>query len=158
VRPGQTVLVADPAGGAEIEGRVISVDPNASGATQSFLAKAELNTRDGRFRNGERVRTQLLFSAQPGLAIPALAVTRTSGKTFVFVVGSLQELAAQPGNVQLEALKALPPSTRFAIQTPVSLGPLQGNHYPVKRGLTAGQSVIVSNLFSLRHGAPVTVR
>lgn len=158
VRLGQTVLVSDPNGGGDIEGRLVSIDPRASGATQSFLAKAELDNRDGRFRNGERVRTRLVIDTRPELSVPALAVTRTSGKTFVFVVGTRQELEARPGNIPLEQLRKLPATTRYALKTPVSLRPLQNNRYPLRQGLQSGQLVIVSNLFSLRHGSPVSVR
>lgn len=158
VRLGQTVLVSDPNRGGDVEGRLVSIDPRASGATQSFLAKAELDNRDGRFRNGERVRTRLVIDTRPELSVPALAVTRTSGKTFVFVVGTRQELEARPGNIPLEQLRKLPATARYALKTPVSLGSLQNNRYPLRLGLQSGQLVIVSNLFSLRHGSPVSVR
>ena len=49
------------------------------------------------------------------------------------------------------------PTTLFALQTPVSLGSLQNNRYPVTKGLDVGQKVITSNLLSLRHGVPVKV-
>lgn len=158
VRPGQPVLVNAPSGNGTLKGRVVSIDPRVNDATQSFLVKAELANPNGELRNGERVRTRLQIASRPGLAVPALAVTRTSGKTFVFVVGSLAELKAQPGTVPLKSLQTLPPGSRFALKVPVTLGALQGNDYPVLKGLQAGQSVIVSNLFSLRHGTPVTVR
>lgn len=157
VRRGQVVLVDAPSGGGTAEGRVVSIDPRVNGATQAFLAKAELNNRNGWFRNGERVRTRLVIGAESQLAVPALAVTRTSGQTFVFVVGSLRELEAQPGNVPLEPLRQLLAGSRFALKLPVRLGRLQDNRYPVLSGLSPGQSVIVSNLFSLRHGTPVRV-
>ena len=158
VRVGQAVLVRDPGGGDSVAGRLVSIDPRANGATQSFLVKAELNNQDGRFRNGERVRTRLVLDARPELAIPTVAVTRTSGQTFVFVVGTRQELEARPGSLPLDQVRKLPANSRYALKTPVSLGPLQGNRYPVRQGLQAGQAVIVSNLFSLRHGSPVSVR
>lgn len=158
VRPGQPVLVTAPSGNGTLEGRVVSIDPRVNDATQSVLVKAQLDNPDGTLRNGERVRTRLMIASRPSLAVPALAVTRTSGQTFVFVVGSLADLQAKPGSVPLEPLKALPPTSRFALKVPVSLGALQGNTYPVREGLQADQSVIVSNLFSLRHGSPVVVR
>lgn len=158
IRPGQAVLLNAPEGGGVVEGRVVSIDPRVNGATQAFLVKAELNNPGGAFRNGERVRTRLVIDTNTQLAVPALAVTRTSGQTFVFVVGSLADLERLPGNAPIDALRRLPPSTRFALQLPVRLGPLQNNHYPVLKGLLPGQAVIVSNLVSLRHGTPVTPR
>lgn len=157
VRPGQSVLLNAPGGGV-VEGRVVSIDPRVNNATQAFLVKAELNNPSGAFRNGERVRTRLVIDTSPQLAVPALAVTRTSGQTFVFAMGSLADLERQPGNAPIDTLRSLPPSTRFALQLPVRLGPLQDNRYPVLKGLQPGQAVIVSNLVSLRHGTPVTPR
>ena len=52
----------------------------------------------------------------------------------------------------------IPSATLFALQTPVNLGPLQNNRYPVTKGLSVGQKVITSNLLSLRHGVPVKVK
>lgn len=158
VRTGQPVLVTAPTGNGTLEGRVVSIDPRVNDATQSLLVKAQLDNPSGELRNGERVRTRLVIASRPRLAVPALAVTRTSGQTFVFVVGNLADLQAQPGAVPLEPLKTLPPTSRFALKIPVTLGALQGNTYPVLGGLQAGQTVIVSNLFSLRHGSPVIVR
>jgi multidrug efflux pump subunit AcrA (membrane-fusion protein) len=137
---------------------VVSIDPRVNNSTQAFLVKAELDNPSGRFRNGERVRTRLVIDDNTQLAVPALAVTRTSGQTFVFVMGNLAELERLPGNAPIEKLSTLPPESRFALQVPVKLGTLQDNRYPVLKGLQAGQSVIVSNLVSLRHGTPVMVK
>ena len=49
-------------------------------------------------------------------------------------------------------------ATLFALQTPVNLGAMQNNRYPVTKGLKLGQNVITSNLLSLRHGVPVKVQ
>lgn len=155
---GQQVLLDAPTGRPAVSGRVVSIDPRVNHATQSLLVKAEVNNAGGMFRNGERVRTRLLIADRPQLSVPALAVTRSSGQTFVFVVGSLKDLEALPGNAPLPQLRALPAGTRFALQRPVRLGPLQDNRYPVLRGLEPGQTLITSNLFSLRHGTPVAPR
>ncbi len=158
VRPGQSVRLRASGAGPEIEGRVVSVDPRVNSATQTFLVKAALANTDGLFRNGERVATRLLLGNRPQLAVPALAVTRVSGQTFVFVAGSLAELRRVPGSVPLAGLDTLPPGSRFALQRPVSLDRLQDGRYPVRKGLEPGEALIVSNLISLRHGTPVTSR
>ena len=158
VQRGQTVLVFPSGGQAGITGDVISIDPRVNGATQTFLVKARLAATDAAFRNGERVRTQLLIDKRAHLAVPALAVTRISGQAFVFVLGSFADLERFPGNAPLASLRQLPSATRFALQRPVTLGPLQDNRYPVLQGLEPGQQLITSHLVSLRHGTPVTLR
>ena len=158
LRPGQLVLITAPGGGDVVEGRVRSIDPRVNDASQAVLVKAQLSNPAGAFRNGERVRTRLVIDTTSKLAIPAVAVSRVSGQTFVFVVGTLAELKRLPGAAPIGILKTLPTSSRFALQMPVRLGTLQNNRYPVLHGLQAGQAVIVSNLLSLRHGMPVMPR
>jgi RND family efflux transporter MFP subunit len=165
VRLGQSVRLsaadaASQAGGTgpEVEGRVLSIDPRVNSASQTFLVKAAVANPGGRFRNGERVATRLRLGTRPQLAVPALAVTRISGQTFVFLAGSRAALERSPGPLPPAAPAGLPPSTRFALQRPVRLGRLQDGRYPVRQGLAPGETLIVSNLISLRHGTPVTPR
>ena len=125
---------------------------------------AQFPNPDGKLRNGQRLRTRVQLESRLQPSVPFAAVTQTSGQSFVFRLGTLQELEAQPGKADLTRIKrgidrgVIPSSTLFALQTPVNLGPLQNNRYPVTRGLTVGQKVITSNLLSLRHGVPVTVK
>ena len=96
--------------------------------------------------------------------MPFAAVTQTSGQSFVFRLGTFKELQAQPGQADLDRISkgidrgVIPSTSLFALQTPVQLGSLQNNRYPVIRGLKVGQNVITSNLLSLRHGVPVKVK
>jgi hypothetical protein len=124
--------------------------------TQSLLAKAEFANPGGILRNGLRTRTRVVLDARQQLSVPFAAVTQISGQSFVFRVGSLADLEKRPGQAKLAALRQLPPGSQFALQTPVELGPLQNNRYPVLRGLEPGARVITSNLINLRHGLPIT--
>ncbi len=156
LRPGLTVILMDPASNRPMaRSSVRSLDPAVVAGTQSLLAKAEFANPSGVLRNGLRTRTRLILDERAELSVPFAAVNQISGQSFVFVAGSLAELERRPGQAKLEALRKLPADTRFALQTPVELGPLQNNRYPVRRGLQPGQSVITSNLINLRHGMPV---
>ena len=158
LRPGLPVILLDPASGRPLASAPIrSVDPSVVAGTQSLLAKAEFANPSGVLRNGLRTRTRVILDARDQLSVPFAAVSQISGQSFVYRVGGLRELEQRPGQARLEALRKLPPDTRFALQTPVQLGPLQNNRYPVLAGLQGGESVIVSNLINLRHGAPVQV-
>lgn len=156
LRPGLPVILMDPATNRPMAQSVVrSLDPAVVAGTQSLLAKAEFANPTGVLRNGLRTRTRLLLDERSELSVPFTAVSQISGQSFVFVAGGLAELEQRPGQAKLEPLRRLPPTTRFALQTPVELGPLQNNRYPVRRGLQAGQAVITSNLINLRHGLPV---
>lgn len=156
VRPGQTVVLLDPAGERELSrGRVGSVDPLIDDASQFLLVKARFDNPSGSLRSGQRILARLLLEERRELSVPFQAVSQQSGQAFVFVPGSLADLEQNPGQVDLDSLRNLPPDSRFAIQVPVRLGPLQNNRYPVLSGLEPGQAVITSRLLNLRHGLPI---
>ena len=158
VQVGQPVVLMDPATNRPMaEGQVRSIDPGIIASSQSLLVKAEFPNPRGDLRSGLRTRTRLVLASGTQLSVPFAAVTQLSGQSFVFVVGTLEQLRAKPGRISAKALAALPADGRFALQVPVQLGPLQRNRYPVLRGLAPTQQVITSNLLNLRHGSPVQV-
>lgn len=156
VRPGQAVILEDPGSSQPlVRGVVQSIDPSVDVGNQVLLVKAAYDNRDGALRNGLRVRTRLVLDSGAQLSVPVGVVTQSSGQSYVWRVGSLQELERDPGQAPLERLRKLPPGTLFALQTRVQLGPLQDGRYPVISGLDSGDRVIRSNLLALRHGLPV---
>ncbi|MEB3306847.1 MAG: efflux RND transporter periplasmic adaptor subunit [Cyanobacteriota bacterium] len=156
LRPGLSVLLEDPGTTQPLaRGVVDSVDPSVNAGSQVMLVKAGFSNADGTLRNGLRVRTRVLLGRRDQLSVPVGAVSQSSGQSYVYRLGSLDDLERDPGRAPLERLRKLPPGTSFAIQTRVSLGDLQSGRYPVLRGLRSGESVITSNLLNLRHGMPV---
>lgn len=157
LRPGLTVLLEDPGTSTPLaRGVVDSIDPSVKAGSQVLLVKAGFRNSDGALRNGLRVRTRVVLDRRDQLSVPVGAVTQSSGQSYVYRVGSFAELQQNPGQAPLEQLKRLPPGARFALQTRVTLGPLQNGRYPVLSGLQPGAQVITSNLLNLRHGRPVT--
>ena len=129
-----------------------------------MFALAVFPNPDGKLRNGQRLRTRLQLEERKEPSVPFSAVTQSSGQSFVFRLGSFKQLEAQPGKADIARIKKgieagkIPSTTLFALQTPVNLGSLQNNRYPVTKGLKLGEKVITSNLLSLRHGVPVKVK
>ncbi|MEX1322573.1 MAG: efflux RND transporter periplasmic adaptor subunit [Synechococcaceae cyanobacterium] len=159
VRIGQQVFVEAPGGGDTLaSGRVSFVDPNVTADTQGLLVTMPFENPGPDLRNGMRLRTRVVFETRPQLAVPFSAVRQTSGQSFVFRPGSLEALKAQPGQLSPEQLAALPADGIYALQTPVELGSVQGDRYPVIQGVQQGERVITSNLIRLRHGTPVFVK
>ena len=159
VRVGLPVTLYPPAPGtAPITTRLATVEPSVNPSTQLLMAQAPLRQASSSWRNGMRLRADVLLATREQPAVPATAVTRLAGQTFVFVVGDRSQLLRNPGRVDRQALAALPAATRFAMQVPVRLGPLQDNRYPVLAGVSPGQRVITSGLMMLRHGLPVRAR
>ena len=137
---------------------VISIDPTVSAGTQALLVKSVFENPQGTLRNGQRLITRVELETKSLEAVPFTAVTTASGQNFVFRVGNLQQLEQQPGNAPIDELKQLPDGTKFALQTPVEVGSVQNNLYPVLKGLKVGEKVITSNLMNLKHGSPVQIK
>ena len=137
---------------------VISIDPTVSAGTQALLVKSVFENPQGTLRNGQRLITRVELDTKSLESVPFTAVTTASGQNFVFRVGSLQQLEQQPGNAPIDELKQLPDGTKFALQTPVEVGSVQNNLYPVLNGLKVGEKVITSNLMNLKHGSPVQIK
>ena len=162
---GQPVLLSSPGQDEVIAtGQVQSIDPRVNSQTQGLLVKAVFANTDGTLRDGQRLRTRVQINVKQELSVPFAAVTQTSGQSFVFRLGSLDELKANPGKADLgrldKASKAgkLPPNAQFALQTPVVIGELENDFYPINKGLRLNQKVVTTNLLNLKHGMPVQVQ
>lgn len=157
-RPGLPLQLLNPATSRPLgQAPLVSVDPGVDPVSQTLLVKAEFANPGGSLRDGLRSRARLVLADRPSRAVPFAAVSRQWGQSFVFVLGDLEALRRRPGRADLARAARLPRQTRFALQMPVQLGPLQGGWYPVLKGLPDGAEVITSNLQSLRHGQPVRV-
>jgi RND family efflux transporter MFP subunit len=113
------------------------VSPSVDGGTQSVLAKATLATTEG-LRTEQFVRARIVWSREPSLTVPIVALDRLGGQYFAFVVEQ-----GEGGKV--------------AHQRALELGPVVGNDYVVRSGLKAGERLVVSGIQRLRDGAPVTI-
>ena len=162
---GQPVLLRAP-GREEViaTGAVGSIDPRINPNTQGLLVTAVFPNTGGTLKDGQRLRTRVQIQAKDELSVPFAAVTQTSGQSFVFRIGSIDELRKNPGKTDLKRLELgikagkLPADAKFALQTPVTVGELENNLYPIKKGLKLNQKVATTNLLNLKHGIPVHVQ
>ena len=159
---GQPVLLSAPGSEKIIaKGTVDSIDPSIIKSTQGLLVKAVFPNTDGKLRDGQRLRTRVQVKSKQELSVPFAAVTQTSGQSFVFRLGTFEELKANPGKAELETLERaieagkLPANASFALQTPVTVGELENDRYPIIKGLQPNQRVATTNLLNLKHGMPV---
>ena len=144
--------------------QIESIDPQVNPQTQGLLVKALFNNADGKLRSGQRLRTRVQLKSGQQISVPFAAVTQTSGQSFVFRVGTFSDLKANPGKADIERITKgiekgkLPKNALFALQTPVNIGEVQNNRYPVTKGLKLNQKVITTNLLNLKHGMPIQVK
>jgi RND family efflux transporter MFP subunit len=134
---GRPVHLVDDAGQVFATEKLSFVSPSVDGATQSVLAKATLGTTEG-LRTQQFVRARVVWSQEPSLTVPLVAVNRLGGQYFAFVVED-----GEGGTV--------------ARQRSVQLGAIVGNYYLLKSGLETGERLIVSGIQRVRDGAPVAI-
>ncbi len=114
------------------------ISPQVDQPTQSVLAKAALKS-GAVFRTDQYVRARIVWSIEPGVTVPLVAVNRISGQYFAFV--------AEPGEG----------GALVARQRAIELGAMDGNDYVVRSGLRAGERLIVSGVQKIGDGMPVQV-
>lgn len=136
LRTGLGVELLDSAGKVIASNPITFVAPRADDATQSVLAKVTLAQLPPSVRIMQYLRARIIWSNEPRLTVPLVAVSRISGQYFVFV--------AESG-----------PQGQVARQKPIVVGDVIGEDYIVNSGLTAGEQLIVSNVQKLADGAPV---
>lgn len=111
-----------------------SVDPTM----QAILVKAALKDATG-FRTDQFVRARVVWTSQPALTVPVVALNRVNGQYFAYVAESGEGGAT------------------VAKQRGVELGAVVGNDYVVRSGLKAGDRLIVSGIQKIGDGAPVKI-
>lgn len=138
LRPGLMLELIDGGGAVIAQNPITFIAPRADEATQSVLVKARLRDHPPTLRVLQYARARIVWSNDPALTVPVVAVNRLGGQYFVFVA----EPAGQ-GHV--------------ARQKPVVFGEIVGDDYVVRSGLKPGEQIIVSNLQKIGDGAPVRI-
>ena len=133
---GMNVQLVDATGAPIAHGTVHFVAANVNPDTQSILVKTDVADPKIDLRADQSVRARVVWSAHEGVAVPALAVIRLNGQTFVFVA------ADENGKL-------------VARQRPVDLGELNGASYNVRAGLKPGEKVVAEGAQKLQDGAPI---
>jgi RND family efflux transporter MFP subunit len=136
LKTGLTVELLDNDGKVIAANPITFIAPRADDTTQSVLVKATLRQMPPMIRVLQYVRARIVWSNEPTLSVPVVAVSRLAGQHFVFVAED-----SDKGVV--------------ARQKPVTVGEVSGDDYVVRGGLMAGERVIVSNVQKLGDGAPV---
>ncbi|MEA5511665.1 efflux RND transporter periplasmic adaptor subunit [Crocosphaera sp. UHCC 0190] len=142
LRLGLPVEILDLQGKAIASGQISFISPNVTADSQLILAKATFNNGNRDLLNRQFIQAKVIWEQRPGILIPATAVSRLGGQTFVFV--------AKPHESSKEDEPKL-----MAQQRQVQLGDLQGNNYQVISGLEVGEKIVTAGILQLKDGAPI---
>ena len=166
---GQAVKVVSQ-GNPPIQGKgsIVFISPyfgmsGKSGAPNTLMVKAEFPNLTGQLKTGQFVKSAIITGRKESLAVPVQAVMMQAEQPFVYkliplskALPKIKASATVPAATK-KKLEKLPSNTPIVVQTPVQLGQLQNNLYPVKSGLKQSDVVAVSNTSRLRSGMPVKV-
>ena len=147
-------------------GKVVFISPyfgvsGSSSSPNTVLVKASFPNLTGKLKTGQYVRNRIITGSATELAVPVQSVMMQAQQPFVYRVFRISQVIDKiRASTQItpdakEKLEKLPPSTTIVVQTPVKLGPLQSDRYPLLGGLQSGDTVVVSNTALLRTGMPV---
>jgi RND family efflux transporter MFP subunit len=134
---GMLVEIMDIQGRTIGTSRVFSISPKPTNNAQSVLIKALYDNSKNQLTADQFLRARLIWKQRPGVSIPATAISRVSGETFVYVP-----------QTQASGLS----SQLVAKHKRIKLGHIKGNNYQVLEGLKPGEQIITSGLINLREG------
>jgi RND family efflux transporter MFP subunit len=137
LRRGTAIELVDGAGQRLAGSQVSFISPRADADTQAVLVKARFPNPEGRLRTAQFIRARLIWSERQGPVVPVLAVQNRNGQAFAWVV------------------KPAPDGALTVEQRAVQVGPIEGQSYPVLRGLAGGESIVAGGVQKLRPGARV---
>lgn len=127
-------------------GALSFISPQTDASTQTVLAKAQFENLTGRLQDNQRVDVRVILDERPGLLVPATAITRLGGQSFVYVAVDVP--SPEEGQPAVEG--------QVAQLRPVTLGAMQGNNFQVIDGLSRGDQIVTTGLLNLQDGVPIT--
>jgi len=134
---GMEVQLLDGAGQIIASGHIHFISSQVNSETQSILIKTDVENPTGLLRPEQFVRARVVWASHDGVTVPALAVQRLNGQTFVFAAE-----ASEGGKL-------------VAKMRPVTVGELVGDSYVVATGLKVGDKIVASGTMKLQDGAPI---
>ncbi|EKQ70877.1 RND family efflux transporter, MFP subunit [Leptolyngbyaceae cyanobacterium JSC-12] len=138
-------------------GRISFIAPTVDPSTQSVQAKA-IFPNSGNFRTSQFVRARVVWDTGRGVLVPTTAISRLGGRNFIFVAAPFQssgckEFAAGQGGPPM----APDPNQLTAVQKPIKLGKIVGNHQEVLEGISASDRIVTSGILQLQNCTPIVV-
>ncbi len=135
VRLGMPVEVQlDAYKGRTFSGRIAKLYPTGSTSSRSFTVRVAVPNEAGALRPGMFARGQVVQEKRSGVVVPKDAVIRTDSGPVVFVA---------EGNK--------------AVKRPIEPGLSTAEILEVKKGVSAGEKIVVTGQSGLRDGAPLQI-
>ena len=111
-------------------------------------------------RPNQLIRSKIIIGGKQYPGLPAIATLFKAQQPYTYKLIPIQAFLK---NIDVEAqqkksMAGLPPTTLIAVETPLKLGDLQDDYFPVLSGLEAGDLIPTSGSIMLFNGMPVSVK
>lgn len=165
IKKGQSVkITAEGKPPIQKEGTLSFIAANIKPDRQSVLVKANFNNQNNTLRTGQVVSARLVYETQKQLSVPAQAVIMIANQAFVYKIVNKEAALKLIGNGQdadpalIKKINGFPKNTLVTVETPIKLGPLTQDSYPLIKGLESGSQVATSQTRFLATGTAVNIK
>ena len=165
IKKGQSVkITAEGKPPIQKEGTLSFIAANIRPDRQSVLVKANFNNQNNTLRTGQVVSARLVYETQKQLSVPAQAVIMIANQAFVYKIVNKEAALKLIGNGQdadpalIKKINGFPKNTLVTVETPIKLGPLTQDRYPLIKGLESGSQVATSQTRFLATGTAVNIK
>ncbi|QNI90207.1 efflux transporter/ RND family/ MFP subunit [Synechococcus sp. ROS8604] len=137
----------------------VNSEGNSSSPANTLTVQASFPNVQVGLKPLELLQAEIQTGVRNLPAIPTGAISMKAQQPFVFKLIPVKTYLGlnQLDEQQSKPLKALPPNSLIAVESPVALGELQDNQFPVLKGLVAGDKVAISQTKVLSSGMPVKI-
>jgi len=129
-------------------------------AANTIRVRADFVNEKKGLRTLQLIRSKIIIGSKQQPGLPATATLFKAQQPYTYQLVPIKTFlkTAEIDPQRKQAMSALPPGTYIARETPLMLGNLQDNHFPVLSGLEAGDLVATSGSLMLSNGTPVSIR
>ena len=136
------------------------VDGSNSQPLNTLKVRAVFVNEKAGLRPMQLIRSKIVIGNQRHPGVPATAVLFKAQQPYTYKLIPIQSFLknAEVNPQQKKSMSTLPSTTLIAVNTPLKLGNLQDDYFPVVSGLTVGDLIPISGSAVLANGTPVSIR
>ena len=136
-----------------------NIDSDGKAANTLPLKADFVNEKKG-LRPNQLIRSKIVVGSKQHPSLPATAALFKAQQPYTYQLVPVKTFlkTAEIDAQRKQMMSTLPPGTHIARETPLTLGSLQDNHFPVLEGLEAEDLIATSNSAMLVNGTPVSIR
>ena len=129
-------------------------------AANTILVRANFVNEKKGLRTLQLIRSKIIIGSKQHPGLPATATLFKAQQPYTYQLVPIKTFLKtdEIDPQRKKVMNTLPPGTYIAHETPLMLGNLQDNHFPVLSGLEAGDLVATSGSRMLFTGMPVSIR